>query len=228
MDQDLDTSGLCPAIEGILFASGEAVSAKRIAAVLAVSEEEVFDAAKKIADELRFEHRGIRLVRLEDSLQLCSAPELSDIIRQALETRKPPRLTQTALEVLAITAYFQPVTRAYIEDLRGTDSSYTVGVLQERGLIETCGTLDAPGRPTLFRTTPAFLRTFGLSSLDELPPLPQKDDDEPEQLRIEEAIQTLQEAKELQDQAAEPDGPAAGRSPSGELAETLEDKQDGD
>ena len=146
-DQEMETGGLEPAIEGILFAAGEAVSAKRIAAVLAVSEQEVFDAAKRIADRLRSEHRGIRLVRLENALQLCSAPELSDVIRQALETRKPPRLTQTALEVLAVTAYFQPVTRAYIESLRGADSSYTVGVLQERGLIEPCGTLDAPGRP---------------------------------------------------------------------------------
>ncbi len=213
MDQEMDTSGLGPAIEGILFASGEAVSVKRIAAVLTASEEEVLDAAKKIADELRFAHRGIRLVRLEDSLQLCSAPELSDIIRQALETRKPPRLTQTALEVLAVVAYFQPVTRAYIEDLRGTDSSYTVGVLQERGLIEPCGTLDAPGRPTLFRTTPAFLRTFGLSSLDELPPLPQKDGDEPEQLRIEEAIQTLQEAQELEAQTSAPTGETPAQTP---------------
>ena len=195
-DQEMETGGLEPAIEGILFAAGEAVSAKRIAAVLAVSEQEVLDAAKRIADRLRSERRGIRLVRLENALQLCSAPELSDVIRQALETRKPPRLTQTALEVLAVTAYFQPVTRAYIESLRGADSSYTVGVLQERGLIEPCGTLDAPGRPTLFRTTQAFLRTFGLSSLGELPPLPRQEGDEPEQLRIEEAIETLREAQE--------------------------------
>lgn len=195
-DLEMETGGLEPAIEGILFAAGEAVSAKRIAAVLAVSEQEVLDAAKRIADRLRSERRGIRLVRLENALQLCSAPELSDVIRQALETRKPPRLTQTALEVLAVTAYFQPVTRAYIESLRGADSSYTVGVLQERGLIEPCGTLDAPGRPTLFRTTQAFLRTFGLSSLDELPPLPRQEGDEPEQLRIEEAIETLREAQE--------------------------------
>ncbi len=198
IDNEKDPDGLEAAIEGILFASGEAVSAKRIAAVLAVDEAEVFNAARRVSDRLVCEHRGIRLVRLEDSLQLCSAPELSDIIRQALETRKPPKLTQTALEVLAITAYFQPVTRAYIDDLRGADSSYTVGVLQERGLIESCGTLDAPGRPTLFRTTPAFLRTFGLSSLDGLPELPRKESDEPEQLRIEDAVESLRAAREPQ------------------------------
>lgn len=180
----MDEHELESAIEGILFASGEPVSAKRIAAVLVTGEREVFEAAERIRLRLINEGRGIRLVRLEDSLQLCSAPELSDVIRLALETRKPPKLTQTALEVLAITAYFQPVTRAYIDDMRGADSSYTVGVLTERGLIEPCGTLDAPGRPTLFRTTAAFLRVFGLQSLDDLPELPQKEGAEGEQLKI--------------------------------------------
>ena len=179
------------AIEGILFASGEAVSAKRIAAVLAVDEELVFDAAAHLADRLLYDRRGIRLVRLDKKLQLCSAPEYSDVIRQALETRKPPKLTAVALEVLGIVAYFQPVTRAYIDDIRGTDSSYTVGVLAERGLIEPCGTLDAPGRPVLFRTTDGFLRTFGLSSLEELPELPQKGADDAEQIKLQESISAL-------------------------------------
>ncbi len=187
----MEITDLEGAIEGILFASGEAVPVKRIAAVLACDEGLILDAAAHIADKLSFERRGIRLVRLEDKLQLCSAPEYSDVIRQALETRKPPKLTQTALEVLAITAYFQPVTRAYIDDLRGTDSSYTVGVLTERGLIEPCGTLDAPGRPTLFRTTSNFLRVFGLSSLEELPELPQREGEDAEQLKIQEAIDAL-------------------------------------
>lgn len=200
----MDITDLEGAIEGILFASGEAVSARRIAAVLACDEELIFDASRRIADKLSYERRGIRLIRLEDKLQLCSAPEYSDVIRQALETRKPPKLTQTAMEVLAITAYFQPVTRAYIDDLRGTDSSYTVGVLAERGLIEPCGTLDAPGRPTLFRTTDSFLRVFGLSSLEELPELPQKEGEDSEQLRIREAIQSLGEAEDAEKPKAEP------------------------
>ena len=160
------------AIEGILFASGEPVPVERIAAVLAVPQSTVEDIAGRLADKLSFERRGIRLFKLENTLQLCSAPEYSDYIRAVLETRKPPRLTNTALEVLTVVAYFQPVTRAYIEQVRGIDSSYTVGMLVERGLIEPCGQLDAPGRPTLFRTTKAFLRTFGLSSLEELPELP--------------------------------------------------------
>lgn len=193
----MEINDLEGAIEGILFASGEAVSAKRIAAVLAVDEELVFDAARHLADKLTYNRRGIRLIRLEDQLQLCSAPEYSDVIRQTLETRKPPKLTSVALEVLSIIAYFQPVTRAYIDNIRGADSSYTVGILTERGLIEPCGTLDAPGRPTLFRTTNSFLRTFGLSSLEELPELPQKDSEDGEQLRIQESIDALRAAEDM-------------------------------
>ncbi len=172
------------AIEGILFASGEPVSLERIAAVLGVEKQLISDAADVIADRYSFERRGIRLVRMEDKLQLCSSPEYADYIRLALETRKQPQLTQPALEVLSIIAYFQPVTRTYIEQVRGVDSSYTVGLLQDRGLIEQCGRLPVPGRPTLFRTTPAFLRTFGITSLRELPPLPDSELENSEQLMI--------------------------------------------
>jgi len=161
------------AIESILFVSGEPVALARIAAVLGVSEAETEAAADRLRDRYSFERRGIRLVRLEDSFQLCSSPEFADYIRLALETRKPPQLSQPALEVLAVVAYFQPVTRAYIEQIRGVDSAYTVGLLQDRELIEACGRLAAPGRPMIYRTTPAFLRTFGLESLRELPELPQ-------------------------------------------------------
>jgi segregation and condensation protein B len=177
-------------LEGILFASGEPMTIDRIAAVLASTPDEVIEVSKRLAERLENDHRGIRLIRLENSLQLCSAPEYSDYIRMALETRKPPKLTQNALEVLSIVAYFQPVTRAYIEQIRGVDSSYTVSVLLERGLIEQCGHLDAPGRPTLFKTTNNFLRTFGISSIDQLPPLPETKEDE-EQQKIKENIDML-------------------------------------
>lgn len=177
------------AIEGILFASGEPVSMERIAAVLGVEKQLVSDAADVIADRYSFERRGIRLVRMENQLQLCSSPEYADYIRLALETRKQPQLTQPALEVLSIVAYFQPVTRTYIEQVRGVDSSYTVGLLEDRGLIEQCGRLPVPGRPVLFRTTPAFLRTFGISSLSELPPLPDTETENTEQLTINETAE---------------------------------------
>lgn len=177
-------------LEGILFASGEPVSIERLSSVLAVSEEEITTASASLARSFSENGRGIRLVKLENSLQLCSAPEYADYIRAALETRKPPKLTQTALEVLSIIAYFQPVTRAYIEQIRGTDSSYTVSALMDKGLIEPCGHLDAPGRPTLFKTTSTFLRTFGLESLDDLPALPDSSKNE-EQLKVEKDIELL-------------------------------------
>jgi segregation and condensation protein B len=159
-------------LEGILFASGEPVAVSRIALCLGVDESIVSDAAARLCDRLIFDRRGIRLVFLDKSVQLCSSPEFADIIRLTLETRRQPQLSPQALEVLAIVAYFQPVTKMYVEQVRGVDSSYTVSVLQERGLIETCGRLSVPGRPLLFKTTSAFLRTFGLKSLDELPELP--------------------------------------------------------
>lgn len=166
------------AVEAILFAAGDPVPAVRMAQVLGVSEEAVFAAAKALGGHLAEEGRGIRLLRLDDKLQLCSAPEYSDVVRMTLEQRRQPRLSPAALEVLAIVAYYQPVTRAYIDQVRGVDSSYTVGLLAERGLIEPCGRLEVPGRPTIYKTSDAFLRTMDITSLDELPALPDLDTDE--------------------------------------------------
>jgi len=160
-------------IEAILFVSGEPVRLSRIASVLGVDEFDIDAAANRMRDKYSFNRRGIRLLKLDDSLQLCSSPEYADYIRLTLEARKPPKLSQPALEVLSIVAYFQPVTKAYVEQIRGVDSAYTVGLLLERGLVEACGRLSAPGRPMLFKTTHAFLRTFGLESLRDLPMLPQ-------------------------------------------------------
>lgn len=169
----MDNTNIKYAVEAILFASGDPVNAERIALVLDTDKETVLDAGRELAEEYEYKQRGIRLVRLNDSLQLHSAPEYATEITRALEQRRAPKLSQASLEVLAIVAYFQPVTRAYIEQMRGLDSSYTVGVLAERGLIEPCGHLEAVGRPTLYRTTDLFLRTMGVSALDELPPLPE-------------------------------------------------------
>ena len=161
------------AMECILFVSGEPVTLTRIAAVLGISGFDAESAANRLRDKYSFERRGIRLVKMDDAVQLCSSPEFADYVRLALETRKPPQLSQPALEVLAVTAYFQPVTKAYIEQIRGVDSAYTVGLMLDRNLIESCGRLAAPGRPIVYRTTTAFLRTFGLESLRDLPELPQ-------------------------------------------------------
>lgn len=168
----MDKREIKSAIEAILFACGDPMPAQRIALVLGVDTEVIFECAQELSEEYAGAERGIRLVRLKDSLQLCSAPEHALSITRAMEQRRPPRLTQTALEVLAIAAYFQPVTRAYIEQVRGVDSSYTVSLLTERGLLEPCGKLEAPGRPTIYRTTELFLRTMGIQDIDQLPPLP--------------------------------------------------------
>lgn len=159
-------------IEAILFAAGDSVPVARLSLILGVSEEDVSAAAAELQEQYSSQQRGMRILRLEDKLQMCSAPEFAPYISKVLEQRKPPALSQPALETLAVVAYFQPVTRAYIEQVRGVDSSYTVGMLCERGLIEECGRLDVPGRPVLFRTTDIFLRTMGICSISELPPLP--------------------------------------------------------
>ena len=168
----MDIIDIKSAIEAILFASGDPVPVARISLILEVPENDVNFAADMLSNELAANKRGIRLLRLDDKLQLCSAPEYASVITKVLEQRKPPMLSQPALETLAVVAYFQPVTRAYVDQVRGVDSSYTVGVLLEKGLIERCGKLDVPGRPALLRTTDVFLRTMGISKLEELPALP--------------------------------------------------------
>ena len=127
---------------------------------------------QKLMDYYAYERRGIRLLRMEDSWQLCSSPDYADVIRKAFEIRKPAKLSQPALEVLTIIAYYQPTTRAYVDQIRGVDSAYTVGLLLNRGLIEEAGRLQVPGRPHLYRTTKQFLRAFHLTSLDDLPEMP--------------------------------------------------------
>ena len=180
-------------IESILFVSGEPVKTKRIAAVLNVGEFEIEAAANRMSDRYNFERRGIRLVKVDDSLQLCSSPEFADYIRLALETRKNPQLSPPALEVLSIIAYFQPATRAYVEQIRGVESSYTIGTLLDRSLIESCGRLAVPGRPMLYKTTHVFLRTFGLKSLEELPELPHVEPSDDGRVGIQNAIFELKE-----------------------------------
>ena len=160
------------AIEGILFASGEPVAVDRICLALDMDKPTVELVLQKLADYYSYERRGMRLVRMEDSYQLCSAPEYADDIRKVFEIRKPAKLSQPALEVLTIIAYYQPTTRAYVDQIRGVDSSYTVGLLLDRHLIEECGRLQVPGRPRLYRTTRIFLRAFRLNSLDDLPEMP--------------------------------------------------------
>lgn len=185
------------AIEGILFAAGDPVPTERMCFALEQDREAVESVCQRLADQYSYDRRGIRLVKLENSWQMCSAPEYADYIRKTMESRKPAKLSQPALEVLSIIAYFQPVTRAYIEQVRGVDSSYTVGLLLERELICEAGRLSVPGRPMQFKTTKNFLRSFGLSSLDDLPELPSSTQEGVQMtLELETAIERLQETEQ--------------------------------
>ena len=157
------------AIEAILFAAGEPVEISRLSFVLQVDEDEIAVAAKALSDELAFNRRGIRINRLESSFQMVSSGEMADLIASALETRKPPKLSSSQLETLTIIAYYQPATKAVVEQIRGVDSSYSIASLLNKKLIEEAGRLNVPGRPIQYKTTSAFLRTFAISGLDELP-----------------------------------------------------------
>lgn len=156
-------------IEAVLFAAGESVEVSRLSASLEVDENEIVAAADALADQLSFDRRGIRVIRLENAYQMVSSGEMADFVTKTLETRKPPKLSASQLEALTIIAYYQPATKALVEQIRGVDSSYSVSALLNKKLIEEAGRLNVPGRPIQYKTTPDFLRTFGLSSLEELP-----------------------------------------------------------
>ncbi len=165
----MDEAEIRRAVEAILFAAGDPVGVERMAAAIGAGVDQVEAALKALMDAYSFERRGMRIIRLEDAYQMVSAQELSDVITRALETRKPPKLSASALETLTVIAYYQPTTKAFVEQIRGVDSSYTISALLNKKLIEEQGRLSVPGRPILYGTTPDFLRTFGISSLDELP-----------------------------------------------------------
>ncbi len=157
------------AIEAILFAAGERIEISRLSAVLEADPKDIEKATDELANDLAYNRRGIRILKLEKGYQMVSSGEMAEYITAALETRKPPKLSSSQLEALTIVAYYQPATKAMVEQIRGVDSSYSIGALLNKKLIEDAGRLNVPGRPILYRTTPNFLRTFGLSSLDELP-----------------------------------------------------------
>lgn len=164
---------------------------------LEVDQDTLKSVVDHLADFYSYERRGIRLLKIDNCYQLASAPEYADRVRRAMETRRPPQLSQAALESLAVIAYFQPTTKAYVEQIRGVDSSYTVGLLCDRGLIEECGRLAVPGRPILYRTTQNFLRSFGLKTLDELPELPDVNPEDGQiTMDMQAAIQKLKQEQE--------------------------------
>ena len=165
-------------LEAVLFAAGDAVSIDRLCEVLELPRETVLEAARELSSRYDFEQRGLMLRRIADKLQLCSRPMYAEAVRRVTETRKNASLSPAALEVLTIIAYRQPVTRAFIDQLRGVDSGGTLSSLAEKQMIEEAGRLEVPGRPILYRTTEHFLQAFALESLDDLPALPAFTDNE--------------------------------------------------
>ena len=180
------------AIEAILFASGEPISVKRLADTVEVEEETVYKICKTLQDRKKTDESGICIVELNDSFQMCTNPDFADYIKKALEIKKNIPLSQAAMEVLAIIAYNQPVTKSFVEQVRGVESSKIVNNLVEKGLVEEAGRLDVPGRPISYKTSINFLRCFGLSGLDKLPPLP----DENGQVMLDEVVEDYKLAEE--------------------------------
>ena len=164
------------AIEAILFANGSSVETKRISQALEITESQAEEHISALIDDYNSANRGITIIKLDDAYQMVSCKEYAPQIRTVMDLRRNTPLSQAALEVLAVVAYNQPVTKAFVEQVRGVDCSGVIGSLMLKGLIEERGRLELPGRPLLYGTTESFLRCLNIRSLSELPPLPQKEE----------------------------------------------------
>ncbi len=164
------------AIEAVLFASGEPVPAARLAQALSIDVATVDKLARALAERLEAENSGLEVLKLENAYQMCTRKKYADAVRAVLEIRRNAPLSQAAMEILAIIAYNQPVTKGFVEQIRGVDSSGAIASLAAKGLIEEKGRLELPGRPLLYGTTEHFLKCFQISSLEQLPPLPKKEE----------------------------------------------------
>lgn len=173
----MDEQHIRAAIEAILFANGASVSLSRMAQALEISDEQARQQVEALMTEYSVQKRGITIIRLKDSYQMVTVKEYAPQIRTVMDLRRNTPLSQAALEVLAVVAYNQPVTKAFVEQVRGVDCIGVIGSLTAKGLLEEKGRLELPGRPLLYGTTEHFLRCFNLSSLDELPPLPESEEE---------------------------------------------------
>lgn len=165
------------AIEAILFANGNSVAVSRLATALEITETQAQTYADELVKEYTDSQRGITIIKLDDSYQMVSQKAYAPYIRTVMDLRRNTPLSQAAMEVLAVVAYNQPVTKSFVEQVRGVDCSGVIGSLTTKGLIEEKGRLELPGRPLLYGTTENFLRCFSISSLDELPPLPETEEE---------------------------------------------------
>lgn len=166
------------ALEAVLFASGEAVEIDRLAEALEWDRQKVIEIADSLAEKLKEAGSSLEVVKLEDKVQICTKKQYAESIRKALDIRKSLPLSQAALEVLAIICYNQPVTKAFIEQIRGVDCSGVIQSLCAKGLIEEKGRLELPGRPLIYGTTDTLLRCLGVSSLSELLPVDEGQEEE--------------------------------------------------
>lgn len=173
------------AIEAIIFANGSSVETKRIAQALEITESQVEEHISALIDDYNNANRGITIIKLDDAYQMVSCKEYATQIRTVMDLRRNTPLSQAALEVLAVVAYNQPVTKAFVEQVRGVDCSGVIGSLTAKGLVEEKGRLELPGRPLLYGTTENFLRCFNINSLEELPPLPETENEETDKLEEE-------------------------------------------
>lgn len=174
----MERAKLKSTIEAVLFACGTPVEADRIAQALEISADYAADVCEELLREYADRDSGIRIVRLNKSYQMCTREEYAGAIRAVMDIKRNSPLSQAAAEVLAVIAYNQPVTKAFVEQVRGVDCSGVISGLIARQLIEEKGRLELPGRPLVYGTTEHFLRCFNISSIDELPPLPDDDDGE--------------------------------------------------
>ncbi|NCC86961.1 MAG: SMC-Scp complex subunit ScpB [Clostridia bacterium] len=169
----MNASKLQATIEAILFAAGDPIHIKKLAEIMQLDIDETQQILLNLGAQLDEKHSGICLVKMQDKYQLCTRKEFAQQVRAVLDIRRNTPLSQAAFEVLAVVVYNQPVTKSFVEQVRGVDCSGVMATLCQKGLIEEKGRMDLPGRPLLYGTTPEFLRCFCISSLDELPPLPQ-------------------------------------------------------
>ncbi len=189
----METENINGAIEAILFANGSSVEPARIAIALKITESEAREHLDELKNEYENSDRGITIIKLKDSYQMVSVKKFAPEIRTVMDLRRNTPLSQAALEVLAVIAYNQPVTKSFVEQIRGVDCSGVIGSLTSKDLIEEKGRLELPGRPLIYGTTENFLRCFNVSSIEELPPLPEDNEDEEEsgdvQMTVEEVIE---------------------------------------
>ena len=171
----MNSKELTRGLEAVLFASGEPIGIDRLSQTFEISAEKVVKAMDTLSEEYAENERGIVIVRLENTYQMTTAQKYAEYIKKAFDIRRRTPLSSAALEVLAVVAYNQPVTKSFIEQVRGVDCSGVVSTLVEKGLIEEKGRLELPGKPLLYGTTKNFLRCFSISDLSELPPLPKEE-----------------------------------------------------